>query len=82
LRKKASSTAFVVCAGNTGYPASLEFRKIYEVIPDPPAALVNQVRIADESGEDYLYPQELFVPVELPPSTAEALALSVSSPAE
>ena len=64
---------FVICISNEDYPASLERRKLYEVIPDADAEVLGQLRIKDESGEDYLYPQELFVSVELPTSTEKAV---------
>ena len=56
---------FVVCIENSGYPASLELHKIYRLVPDPDAARDGDVRIVDESGEDYLYPAEWFAAVEL-----------------
>jgi hypothetical protein len=64
---------YVICVGNKGYPASLELRKIYQVIPDKVAAGFQQVRIIDESGEDYLYPQDFFVPVQLPQAVERAI---------
>ena len=48
-------------------------RKIYESIPDPGAAKHNQIRVIDESGEDYLYPEEYFIPVTLPKNVEEAV---------
>jgi hypothetical protein len=60
---------FVVCINNASYDASLEVRKLYELLPDDEAAKTGQVRIIDESGEDYLYPKSLFAPVELPSQT-------------
>ncbi len=56
---------FLLCVGNEGYRASLEIRKLYETIPDKEAERHNQVRIIDESGEDYVYPSRLFAPVRL-----------------
>lgn len=56
---------FLLCIENTGYGASLEVRKLYEMIPDKEAERNNQVRIIDESGEDYLYPSRFFAPVRL-----------------
>ncbi|MGD9584556.1 MAG: hypothetical protein AB7V26_12935 [Lysobacterales bacterium] len=56
---------FVVCISNQGYTASLEPRKLYESLPDRQAQKLGQVRIVDESGEDYLYPAEFFESVEL-----------------
>jgi hypothetical protein len=56
----------VVCIRNEDYPVSLEPRKIYQVVPDATAKQYHQLRIIDESGEDYLYPEEYFVGIELP----------------
>lgn len=63
---------FVVCISNDGYPASLEIRKIYQVLSDDKAAQHNMVRVIDESGEDYLYPQKFFVSIKLPQAAADA----------
>jgi hypothetical protein len=57
---------FAVCIENSGYPASLELHKIYRAVPDQDAAREGDLRIVDESGEDYLYPAEWFVAVEVP----------------
>ncbi len=51
---------FVICIANKGYAASLELRKIYQVIPDKVAARLHQIRVIDESAEDYLYPEDYF----------------------
>ena len=64
---------FVICVGNKGYVASLELRKIYQVIPDKVASSLHQMRVIDESGEDYLYPEDYFVPVQLPQAAARAV---------
>ena len=56
---------FLLCVDNEGYEASLEIRKLYEQILDKEAERHNQVRIIDESGEDYLYPARFFAPVRL-----------------
>ena len=55
----------LLCINNKGYEASLELRKLYENIPDKEAERHGQVRIIDESGEDYLYPTSYFAPVRL-----------------
>jgi hypothetical protein len=68
---------FAVCVKNDDYPASLELRKIYEVMPDQKAAKHGLVRVIDESGEDYLYPQDYFVPIEIP-QAAESVFLKAS----
>lgn len=65
---------FVVCVNNGGYEVSLEPRKLYQILPDPEAAKHHQVRIIDESGEDYLYPEVLFVDAPLPEWVAEQVA--------
>jgi len=51
---------FVICIGNKSYPASLESRKIYQIIPDKVAARLHQIRVIDESGEEYLYAEDYF----------------------
>ena len=70
---KRSELQFVVCVRNKGYAASLELRKLYQVVPDGTAAKLNQIRVVDESGEDYLYPEEYFVPVQLPQAAERAV---------
>ena len=64
---------FVVCLRNRGYEVALERRKIYRVLPDADAARHRQIRVIDESGEDYLYPQGFFAPIELPQSIRKAV---------
>lgn len=56
---------FLLCVENEGFEASLELRKLYEKLPDGVAERHKQVRIIDESGEDYLYPSSFFAPVRL-----------------
>jgi hypothetical protein len=58
---------FVVCVDNSDYTAALELRKIYQVLPDSAAASRSYLRIIDESGEDYLYPSKMFLPVKFTP---------------
>lgn len=64
---------FAVCIRNDEYPESLELRKIYEVLDDPSAAKHNMLRVIDEEGEDYLYPRDWFLPIELPSNIEEAI---------
>ena len=71
---KTGAAQFVLCVRNNGYPASLEVRKVYRVLGDEKASRLRQIRVIDESGEDYLYPQEYFVPIKLPQS-AERVVL-------
>lgn len=61
----ASAKRFVVCISNAGYEVSLERRKLYEVRRDTGAEKLGLIRIVDESGEDYLYPEEFFLPIDL-----------------
>jgi hypothetical protein len=51
---------------NEGYQASLERNKIYVALPDPEAQSAGDIRVIDESGEDYLFSARRFVAVELP----------------
>ena len=64
---------FAVCVNNSGYPASLELHKIYLVLPDKEAEEDGDLRIVDESGEDYLYSADNFVMVELPQAVQSSL---------
>lgn len=72
-RKGTRKKGFVVCIRNTGYPASLELRKIYRALPDPDAESHGLIRVIDESGEDYLYPTKFFVSVDLSQPVQNAL---------
>ena len=67
---------FMICVDNRGYNASLEIRKLYEVLIDKVAEKHHQIRVIDESGEDYLYPDKFFAPVRLPHITKEKLELA------
>jgi hypothetical protein len=66
MTQKKPAFKFAVCIGNEGYEASLELHKIYRVIPDADAEVDGDIRVIDESGEDYLYPADWFVFIELP----------------
>jgi hypothetical protein len=68
----------MICVDNRSYESSLETRKLYEVLPDRMAEKHNQVRVIDESGEDYLYPEKFFAPVRLPHITKEKLELAAA----
>lgn len=62
----ATRNRYALCVKNRGYAASLELRKVYRLLPDPPAERKGLVRIVDESGEDYLFPSTFFLEIELP----------------
>jgi hypothetical protein len=68
-----TSKQLVICVNNEGYPASLEKRKIYVALRDPVAEKHGQLRIIDESGEDYIYPKTYFLTVALPQSIKRAV---------
>lgn len=67
---------YVVCLSNAGYEASLLVRRIYEVVPDSDASGRGLLRIVDESGEDYLFPEASFEAIELPTGLRRKLALA------
>ena len=64
---------FVVCIRNDEYEESLDLRKIYEVLPDEDAGRHDMLRVIDEEGEDYLYPKEWFLRIELPSNIEQAI---------
>ena len=64
---------FFLCINNEGNPASLEVGKVYRGSRERHAKDLNLLRIIDESGEDYLYPADQFVPVQLPEVAKNAL---------
>jgi hypothetical protein len=70
---KRTEPRFVVCVKNKDYAASLELRKLYQVVSDGEASKLHQTRVIDESGEDYLYPEGYFVAVQLPESAEKAV---------
>lgn len=72
-RKKKS---YVVCLQNEGYEAALEQRKLYLALGAPGDEEAGFVRVVDESGEDYLYPEDFFEAIEVPRKVARAIAAS------
>ena len=70
MAKRKKVPEYLLCVKNDNYPASLEVRKVYRAIPDESASARHFVRIIDESGEDYLFPDTYFVPIELPQAAA------------
>ena len=69
-----SDPTFVLCINNRGYAASLEKRKVYRLMSDPQAEAHGMLRVVDESGEDYLYPAQLFVPIAVPGAAVKAFS--------
>jgi len=73
MKKARPSKGYLLCVRNEGYPASLLVRRLYVRVPDRGAAARGLVRVVDESGEDYLYPQRFFVPIALPRPVTRAV---------
>src|SRR5205085_7059667 len=67
----------VVCVANKGNEVSLQLWKIYKALPDAEAELEGMLRVVDEDGEDYLFPEENFVPIELPAGMRTSFERSV-----
>ncbi|HRB12035.1 MAG TPA: hypothetical protein PKU70_03410 [Vicinamibacteria bacterium] len=71
-------TQYLLCVKNAGYAASLELRKVYRARPNSKAESHGLVSAVDESGEDYLYPADFFVAIELPKEAAPVFATAQS----
>ncbi|MEK7786383.1 MAG: hypothetical protein AAB658_13315 [Chloroflexota bacterium] len=67
---------FAICVANADYPVSLELHKVYRILPDEEAEHDGDLRVVDESGEDYLYPADYFLLVEFPQTIQRALQIS------
>jgi len=74
--RRTKTEGFAVCLRNTGFEASLEVRKLYLVVDDPDAEMNDLIRVIDESGEDYVYPADLFQRLTLPTEVQRALRLA------
>ena len=71
--KQTANPRFAICVRNEGYEASLERHKLYVVLEDPDAEHEGDVRVVDESGEDYLYPADRFVALDVPKAVRDSL---------
>jgi hypothetical protein len=71
--KPATGRRFAVCVQNDGYEASLERNKIYVVLPDKDAEEDGDLRVVDESGEDYLFSSDRFVAIDVPAAVKASL---------
>ena len=65
MKSEPAEPRFAVCIQNTDYKVSLELHKLYRVLDDNEAQ-TGLLRIVDESGKDYLYPETYFVTIEIP----------------
>ena len=72
MAKSKENHKFALCIENKDCE-DLEKRKIYQTISDDDAAKEGYLRVVDESGEDYLYPQSYFILISLPREAKEAL---------
>jgi hypothetical protein len=72
MRVQQTTGSFALCVENGGQE-DLEARKLYQVLPDREAAREGYIRVVDESGGDYIYPSDLFVPVRLPAAVVRRL---------
>ena len=68
-------TGYVLCVDNKDCE-DLEKRKIYQILPDDDAKKEGYLRVIDESGDDYLYSESYFIPIQLPREAQEALSIS------
>jgi hypothetical protein len=71
--KRKPTRRFAVCVKNDGYEAALERNKLYVLLPDRDADKHGDVRVIDESGEDYLYPADWFVAIDVPKAVQTSL---------
>ena len=71
-KKNNQEPKFAVCISSDD-PDLLTPRRIYQVLPDESAAKSNYIRVIDNEGEDYLYPEDYFVFVELPRAVEKSL---------
>jgi len=75
MKRKGNKREFALCIENRDCE-DLEKRKIYQVLCDDEAKSEGYLRVVDESGEDYLYPESYFVLVQLPDEAQEALRVT------
>jgi hypothetical protein len=73
-KRRTPTTQFAVCVNNEGYEASLEFGKLYQLVPDKEAATHGYITVIDESGEGYWYAAQRFFPVDVPAKLARTLS--------
>ena len=79
MKVESTEPRFAVCIDNAAYPDDLTVRTVYQVLPDKSAARSNYLRIVDETGDDYLYPADLFVLIDVPLEAQKALMQAPAS---
>jgi hypothetical protein len=78
MTSRSDGTHYVLCVKNRGYKASLEVRKVYRLLEAGKPSSRRLLRVIDESGEDYLYPQGYFVPIDVPSAAIRAFSKASS----
>ena len=76
MKRRSTELRFAICINDGGYVDDLKVRTVYQVLSDESAAKSNYLRIVDETGEDYLYPDAYFVLIDVPQKVEQAFALS------
>jgi hypothetical protein len=74
MTRRRTLSRYLLCVANEGFPASLVVRRVYRQIQDRDALTHGLVRVVDESGEDYLFPKDLFLPIALPRGAGRAFS--------
>ena len=78
MGEQEKQSRFAVCIRNGGCE-DLELGKVYEILPDRNAESKDCLRVIDESGEDYLYPEAFFLPLALSRSAERTLRILAKS---
>lgn len=73
MKKLKTKSHYLLCVRNDDYKTALVPRKLYRTVPDLEAEKRGLVRVVDESGEDYLFPERLFIPIVVPAEAEKAL---------
>ena len=73
-RKLKGQELYALCISNKERE-DLVVRKIYKVLDDKKAKEEGYLRVIDESGEDYIYPESYFIFIDLPLVAQQALEL-------
>jgi hypothetical protein len=73
MKKSKKEARFAICINNGGYEDDLRVGTVYPILPDESAGQSNDLRVIDETGEDYIYPAAYFVLIEVPPAVEHVL---------
>lgn len=78
MKRRNAPRQYVICVNNKSCD-DLELRKMYEILPDDCADSEGLLRVIDEFGEDYLYPESCFLAIELPPPVKRGTRIALVS---